>query len=273
MFYVYVYLDPLYPIYSEYGDLKFDNLPIYIGKGKANRCKDHLHKTNNPIFRNKIKCWKRKQIEPIIVKLHENLTEQEAWDLEKKYIAAIGRLDKGIGPLLNLTDGGEGPSGVTPWNKGKQTGWVPSEDARARMSAAHKGKPKSAETRAKMSAASKGRPKTDKHKANLSKAGKGKSHHPHKGKTGVWSQDQLDKWSESHKKSWTPKRRAEWSERMKGRKLTEEHKRNVVEARLASGYTHDEETRKLMSQKRKEYWEKKRQDAAKKEPPAGDQID
>jgi hypothetical protein len=273
MFYVYVYLDPLYAIYSEYGDLKFDNLPIYIGKGKNNRCKEHLRKTSNPIFRNKIKCWKRKQIEPIIVKLHENLTEQEAWELEKKYIAVIGRLDKGIGPLLNLTDGGEGPSGVTPWNKGKPTGWVPSEDARAKISKANKGKTVSQETRDKISAGLKGKPKSAEQKDKLSAANKGKSYHPHKGKTGVWSQDQLDKWSESHKRSWTPKRRAEWSERMKGRKLTEEHKRKVVESRLASGYTHDEETRKLMSQKRKEYWEKKRQNAAKKEPPTGDQID
>jgi len=270
MFYVYVYLDPLYAIYSEYGDLKFHNLPIYIGKGKDQRLKDHLRKTNNPIFRNKIKCWKRKQIEPIIIKLHENLTEQEAWDLERKYIADIGRLDQGKGPLLNLTDGGDGPAGRTPWNKGKPTGWTPSEDARARMSAAHKGKPKSAETRAKMSAASKGRPKSEEHKSKLSAAGKGKSYHPWKGKTGVYSQEQLEKLSESHKKSWTPERRAEFSARMTGRKLTEEHKRKVVESRMANGYTHDEETRRLMSQKRKEYWKEKKANAAKKDSSAGD---
>lgn len=265
MFYVYVYLDPLYPIYSEYGDLKFDNLPIYIGKGKDWRLKEHLRKTNNPIFRNKIKCWKRKGIDPIIIKIRENLTEQEAWDLEKKYIATIGRLDQGKGPLLNLTDGGDGPAGRIPWNKGKSTGWVPSDEARAKMSATHKGKPKSWETRARMSASSKGKPKSDAHRASLSKAGKGKSYHPWKGKTGVWSEEQLKALSASHIKSWTPERRAEWSKRMTGRKLTEEHKKKVVESRLANGYTHSEETRLIMSQKRKEYWEKKKQDAAKKE--------
>jgi hypothetical protein len=273
MFYVYVYLDPLYPIYSEYGDLKFDYLPIYIGKGKDNRYKDHLRKTNNPIFSNKIKCWKRKQIEPIVLKLHENLTEQEAWDLEKKYISSIGRLDKGIGPLLNLTDGGDGPAGRVSWCKGKPTGWVATEEQRAKISAANKGKVMSPETRAKISAGLKGKPKSAEQRAKLSAANKGKSHHPYKGKTGVWSQEQLAKWSESHKKSWTPERRAEYSKRMTGRKLTEEHKRKVVETRLANGYTHSEETRMRMSQKRKEYWEKKRQDAAKKELPPGNQID
>lgn len=273
MFYVYVYLDPLYAIYSEYRELKFNNLPIYIGKGKDWRLKDHLRKTNNPIFRNKINYWKRKQIEPIIIKLHENLTEQEAWDLEKKYIAVIGRLDQGKGPLLNLTDGGDGPAGRTPWNKGKKTGWTPTDEQRAKISAANKGKTMSSETRAKIAAGLKGKPKSDEQRAKLSAANKGVSHHPYKGKTGVYSQEQLDKWSESHKKSWTPERRAEVSQRMTGRKLTEEHKRKVVESRLASGYTHDEETRRLMSQKRKEYWEQKRQDAAKKEPPSGNEID
>ena len=270
MFYVYVYLDPLYALYSEYGNLKFDNLPIYIGKGKGSRLKAHLKKTSNPIFRNKIKCWQRKQIAPIIIKLHENLTEQEAWDLEVKYIAAIGRLDQGKGPLLNLSDGGEGPSGVTPWNKGKPTGWIASDEARAKISAANKGKTVSPETRAKISAGLKGKPKSVEQRAKLSAANKGVSHHPWKGKKGMWSQEKLEQLSESHKKSWTPERRVAASAKWSGRKLTEEHKRKVVESRLANGYTHNEETRRLMSLKRKEYWEKKKQDATKKEPPTGD---
>ena len=269
MFFVYVYLDPLYPIHSEYGLLKFDNLPIYIGKGKDWRHKAHLRKTANPIFRNKIKCWKRKQLEPIIIKLHENLTEQEAWDLEKKYISTIGRLDQGTGPLLNLTDGGEGPAGRTPWNKGKPTGWIANDEQRAKISSANKGKIVSPETRAKISAGLKGKPKSDEQRAKLSAANKGKSYHPHKGKTGVWSEEQLNKWSESHKKSWTPERRAAASAKWSGRKLSEEHIRKVVETRLANGYNHNEETRRLMSQKRKEYCEKRRQDASKKDPSTG----
>lgn len=269
MFYVYVYLDPLYQIYSEYGDLKFDNLPIYIGKGKGGRLKEHLRKTNNPIFRNKIKCWKRKGVEPIIIKIHENITEQEAWDLEKKYIVTIGRLDQGNGPLLNLTDGGDGPAGRIPWNKGKKTG-PQSEQHRARKSASSKGTPKSDLTRQRISVSTTGKPKSETHKENLRKANLGKSNHPNKGKTGVHSEELLAQWSESHKKSWTPERRAEASAIRTGRKQTEEHIKNVVESRMANGYTHSNETRDLMRHRREEYWEKKRQDAAKKESSSGD---
>lgn len=44
--------------------------------------------------------------------LHENLTENEALDIEKRLITEYGRLDKDTGCLINLTDGGEGVSGL-----------------------------------------------------------------------------------------------------------------------------------------------------------------
>jgi hypothetical protein len=43
--------------------------------------------------------------------LHENLTENEAFDIEKRLITEYGRLDN-TGCLINLTDGGEGVSGL-----------------------------------------------------------------------------------------------------------------------------------------------------------------
>ena len=61
------------------------------------------------------------------VKVRERLTETEAFETEIALIKAIGRADLGQGPLVNLTDGGEGA-------KGK------SADARARLSAAAKKK-------------------------------------------------------------------------------------------------------------------------------------
>ncbi len=42
----------------------------------------------------------------------ENLTEKEAFDLEIELISKIGRSDLKLGPLTNLTDGGEGQSGA-----------------------------------------------------------------------------------------------------------------------------------------------------------------
>lgn len=41
-----------------------------------------------------------------------DLTRPQALAMEKEYIAAIGRHDLGKGPLANLTDGGDGGSGV-----------------------------------------------------------------------------------------------------------------------------------------------------------------
>lgn len=46
-----------------------------------------------------------------VVILQECLREWEAFAIERATIKKFGRKDLGTGPLLNLTDGGEGPSG------------------------------------------------------------------------------------------------------------------------------------------------------------------
>lgn len=46
-----------------------------------------------------------------VVIIHDNLTYDEASELEIKYIKQIGRHDKGLGPLVNNTDGGDGIRG------------------------------------------------------------------------------------------------------------------------------------------------------------------
>ena len=57
----------------------------------------------------------------------ENLSEDEAFDLEIKLIAEYGRKDLGTGCLLNFTDGGEGLSN-------------PSKETREKISQANIGK-------------------------------------------------------------------------------------------------------------------------------------
>lgn len=73
--------------------------------------------------------------------VHSDLTSDEACELEIQYIKRIGRRDLGLGPLVNMTNGGDGTFGVTPWNKGK-SGYKNkpcSEDRKAKISAANKG--------------------------------------------------------------------------------------------------------------------------------------
>jgi hypothetical protein len=43
-----------------------------------------------------------------VIIIHENLTWDEACELEIKYISQIGRANKGLGTLINLTDGDQG---------------------------------------------------------------------------------------------------------------------------------------------------------------------
>jgi uncharacterized protein YxeA len=114
-FYVYVFLDPRKPSQFNYNGYELTYEPFYVGKGKNKRCYNHLrewslkHKT---LKNNKIKSLLKLGLTPIIVKLFLNLSEVEAFSKEKEIIKFIGRFDLGLGPLLNMTDGGEGNSGI-----------------------------------------------------------------------------------------------------------------------------------------------------------------
>lgn len=142
-FYVYLYL-------------REDATPYYVGKGRNNRA---FSKTGRSIH---IPSDKSR-----IVFYAENLTEDEAFALEKELIAKYGRKDNGTGILRNLTDGGDGVSGwivkdeikikisermKVRMNTPEMKAWTAAFNTRTK-----KGKKASEETKNKMSIAQKER--------------------------------------------------------------------------------------------------------------------
>lgn len=125
-YYVYIFLDPRKPGNYQYGELKFNHEPFYVGKGKDNRFQRHLNlsqlnSNHNPHKERILKKILKAGFNPLnfVEILHENLLEEEASSLEKQEIKTIGRSNLKLGPLTNLTDGGEGMSGNLSALKGK----------------------------------------------------------------------------------------------------------------------------------------------------------
>lgn len=110
-YYVYVYLDTRKSGNYVFENYHFEFEPIYIGKGKEDRWESHLknYYKANPFLKRKInKIVDETNEIPLILKVKDNLNEEEAFILEKQLIKLIGRKDLKLGSLCNLTDGGEG---------------------------------------------------------------------------------------------------------------------------------------------------------------------
>ena len=134
--------------------------PFYIGIGQdEKRAYSKKGRTNY---------WKR------IVQKHgykvqimlDDLTWEQAQKKEREFIQLYGRVDLGLGTLVNLTDGGEGALGV-----------IRSEETKAKISATLTGRVFSEEWRAKIGAAMKGKTlgkQSEEHVAKVSAALKGK---------------------------------------------------------------------------------------------------
>jgi len=80
---------------------------VYVGKGAMSRPRSHLKKSS----KTRLSYLLRKRLSegyvlnPIIIKAE---SDADAKEMERLLIALIGREDQGLGPLFNLTDGGEG---------------------------------------------------------------------------------------------------------------------------------------------------------------------
>ena len=159
-YYVYAYLRSCEsvrgPMYS----------PYYIGKGRGDRAFNNQRSIAAPVDKS------------FIVFLQEGMTEQEAFALEKYAISLYGRIDKNSGILWNLTDGGEGCSGLVMPEVTKQkiaqtlTGRKRPRDVVERIAKARIGFRHSQETKQKMSRTRTGKkrqPHTEESKQKISK--------------------------------------------------------------------------------------------------------
>ena len=180
-FYVYAY------IRDKDSSTGTSGTPYYIGKGTGNRA---FAKHYAPIPTDKSN----------IIFINQNLTEQQAHNLEIELIAKYGRKDLGTGILHNRTNGGEGisnPSLATreklayakrnesPETKLKRSIAAKnrlrsplSEETKQKISNSNSGRKRSAEVKEKMSLIAKGRSLSAEHKEHISKTLIGKPKAP-----------------------------------------------------------------------------------------------
>ncbi|MEY9198673.1 hypothetical protein ABIA16_003789 [Sinorhizobium fredii] len=148
-------------------------LPFYVGKGKGKRAHNTTKRSKE--FK-EVHAQGGCTVEIVDYFIHES----QAHAHEIELIEFYGRRDIG-GALVNKTDGGEGNSGWIPSDEvrakisAKKKG-VPVHSAawRAKMSAAHRGKSHSDEAREKIRISKIGKPLSDEHKAKLSAANSGR---------------------------------------------------------------------------------------------------
>lgn len=152
--------------YYVYEYLREDNTPYYIGKGTKNRAFTKQGHTVPLPPKDRIRF------------VAENLTDEEAKDLEISLIAKYGRKDLGTGILRNMTNGGEGSSGRVATKemiakiKEARSRQITTDETRKKMRQSHTGKIHSEETKNKMSKSAIGRKLTEETIAKIKEARK-----------------------------------------------------------------------------------------------------
>lgn len=168
-------LDPVYYVYHLVNPKT--GMPFYVGKGKNRRCYQHLsdtmETTRNKRLTGHIIKLRAKGIEPVILKVQENMTEKYAYDLEELEIRKYGRIgyEEGgilfniylankpapkygeLNPFYGRTHSEETRKIISEKNKGRKC----SEKNKKLTSERFKGVPKSEEQRRKMGEKARGR--------------------------------------------------------------------------------------------------------------------
>ena len=156
-----------------YKHTRMDNgLPFYIGIGKTiRRVKSKKYRNN---YWHKIVSKHGYNIEI----LHTDISWEQACELEKLYIKQYGRSDLGLGPLVNMTDGGEGISNMSIESRKKisnsRIGKKLSDETKSKIGESSRKRHITQETREKISKIHKNKVVSDSSKKKMSKAKKGK---------------------------------------------------------------------------------------------------
>jgi hypothetical protein len=114
--------------YPENTESKLSGQCIYIGKGKGNRLQDHRRKSSNVRLDRLLKKYGDAVTS---MKLHEHLSEEEAFEFEFLWIQMLGRTDLGTGDLFNNSEGGAGGAGYAGHKHSAETRKKQSASAKA----------------------------------------------------------------------------------------------------------------------------------------------
>ena len=145
-----------------------DGQPFYVGKGKGKRARSKRDRSDWWHFVVKKYGY---QVEIVA----SGLQEWYACELERELISLYGRRDLGDGPLVNLTDGGDGVVRLAPETLERiaaaKRGVSRSPATIAKVAEANRGRKNTPETIAKMRAAALSRPPvSDQTRAKVSAA-------------------------------------------------------------------------------------------------------
>ena len=229
---------------------------FYVGKGKGGRAADMRRGRNRHHKAIQAKLSRLGMCVEVRL-VAEGLLEEESFDLERARIAfwRTAGVD-----LANLTDGGEGPSGHKHTEEHKRKigessrGRTLSPEARAKIGAANTGRnvgrrfKKSADAVERTRQAHLGKPKSEETRRKISETKKADP--TLKGRK--MPRDGVERARQAN----LGKKRSEETRAKMRKPKSEEHKKRLSEVNL--GKTHSEETRRLLSEKAKADWARRK---------------